>query len=234
MEGLFAWLQNNFPFILEHQNLFFFLGAAIEGLNTMILAGFLYSVGKIAFWPAVIAMVVGYCVHGQSRYWFGRLGGANAIERWIRQKPKRHERFEQLRGYFESYSGWVIVLTKATITLTDITLILAGFLKYNFKKFVLFDFIGSVGWVAVTFSIGYFFGQGYAAIGYLKNFSYAMLFLLAAVLAAFLVKRVFNDIATGTLGILAKLRSMRERVSERLDKTILSESGPDNEPKEGE
>ncbi|MEK7194880.1 MAG: DedA family protein [Patescibacteria group bacterium] len=217
MDAFFNSLQQHFPFIVEHKYVFFFLGGAIEGLNTMILAGFLYSVGKIAFWPVVIALVLGYCVHGQSRYWFGRLGGASSIEGWIKKNPKRHERFEMLRSYFERYSGWVIVLTKATISMTDPTIILAGFLRYNFKRFVLFDFIGSVGWVAVTFSIGYFFGQGYESVAYLKNITYALMFLAGAVLSAFLVKKVFNDIGSAILSITAKFQVWKDKINRHIN-----------------
>lgn len=217
MDEFFNSLQQHFPFIIEHQSIFFFLGAAIEGLNTMILAGFLYSVGKISFWPIVIALVLGYCVHGQTRYWFGRLGGASVIEKWIKKHPKRHQRFETLRSYFERYSGWVIVLTKATISLTDPTAILAGFLKYDIKKYVFFDFIGSMGWVAVTFSIGYFFGQGYESVAYLKNITYALMFLAGAVLAAFLVKKVFNDIGSAILSVTAKFKTWRDKINNHIN-----------------
>ena len=66
---------------------------------------------------------------------------------------------------------------------------MAGSLKYNLRKFALYNFIGSVGWVAMTLFIGYFFGQSYKFfIVYLRNFTYFLVFLGGAIAVIYAIK----------------------------------------------
>src|SRR3989338_1842443 len=159
MDAFLNFLQLNFPVLFSHKYIFLFLGAAIEGLNTMVLGGFLVSTKSIPFLPTFLVFTLGYTLNGYLWYAVGYFGGAKPIDRWVRTKPRSDKVITTVQSYFEKHSGKAIIITKFTFSLTIAALIMAGSLKYNLKRFTLYNFIGSIGWVAMTLFIGYFFGQ---------------------------------------------------------------------------
>ena len=55
------------------------------------------------------------------------------------------------------------------------------------------NFIGSIGWVAVTLFIGYFFGQSYKFfIEYLRGLSYFLIFLGGAIALVYVLKLILG------------------------------------------
>src|SRR3989338_2456187 len=189
MEQFLGFLQQNFPVIIAYKYLFLFLGAMIEGLNTMILGGFLVSVNTIKLLPIFLLFTLAYTINGYIWYAVGYFAGAKPIDKWGRRDQKGRKIIEKVEEYFEKYSGRAIIITKFTFSLTIATLIMAGSLKYNLKKFTLYNFIGSVGWVMVTLFIGYFFGESYRFFfSYIKGFTYILLFLGAAIALVYIVK----------------------------------------------
>lgn len=228
MDAFLQNLLNYFPLLVHYQYLLFFLGGALEGLNTMVLAGFLGSLGHIKIAPMFAVLVAAYCVNGYLWYAVGYWGGAKPIDYWLRRHKKRREAFERVRKYFERHSGWAIAVTKTTLSFTVITLVLAGFLKYSFRKFSLYNFLGSVGWVAVTFSVGYFFGQGFELFfRYFENFSYLLLFFVAAAALIYFGKRTGRTLFERWLTLASRVRQIGEAVKDGLDEILTSNDEQD-------
>src|SRR3989338_9357614 len=155
----------------------------------MVLGGFLVSVGTVKLLPIFSIFTIGYILNGYLWYTIGYFAGAKPIDKWARKDKKGRQIVEKVEEYFHKYSGRAIIFTKFTFSLTIATLIMAGSLKYNLKKFSLYNFIGSVGWVSLTLFIGYFFGQSYKFFfSYIKGFTYILLFLGAAIALVYIVK----------------------------------------------
>ena len=81
MENFLNFLQLHFPLIVEHKYIFLFLGAMIEGLNTMVLGGFLVSTGSIPLLPTLLVFTLGYTVNGYLWYLIGYFVWANSIDK---------------------------------------------------------------------------------------------------------------------------------------------------------
>ncbi|MDP3792635.1 MAG: DedA family protein [bacterium] len=221
MENLLNFLQLNFPILFEHKYIFLFLGAMIEGLNTMVLGGFLVSTGSIPLLPTFMVFTLGYTVNGYLWYLVGYFGGSTSIDKWGRKKPKSEKIINTVQHYFERHSGKAIVITKFTFSLTIAALIMAGSLKYNLKRFTLYNFIGSVGWVAMTLFIGYFFGQSYKFfIVYLKNFTYFLIFLGGAITLIYLLKLVIRSAFIRSLFMHERVKYLSEKIKNGLDRIL--------------
>ena len=221
MEHLLNFFQANFPALIEHKYLFLFLGGAIEGLNTMVLGGFLASIGSVGLFPVFVLFVFGYTINGYIWYLVGYIAGAKPIDKWGRKDPKSRRIIEKVEEYFGKYSGRAIVFTKFTFSLTIATLIMAGSLKYNLRKFSWFNFLGSIGWVVVTMFIGYFFGESYKFfLVYLKNITYFVVFLGGAIALIYILKLFFRSTFVRTLFIGEKLREFSETIKDGLDKFL--------------
>lgn len=218
MDGLLKFIEINAPFILTYKYLLVFLGAAIEGLNTMVLAGFLVSTGALKPLPTFILLVFGYTVNGYGWYAVGYFAGSKPLDRWGRKDEKGRKVIETVERYFHRYSGRAIVITKFTFSLTIATLIMAGSLKYNFKKFMFYDFVGSLGWAALTMGIGFFFGQSYQFFfKYIENVTYGIIFIALAIVLLYLLKISFKSRFVKSLQVAEKIKELGEKIKTGLD-----------------
>jgi len=221
MENIVHLFESSFPTLVEYKYLLLFLGSIFEGLNSMVLGGFLVSVGTIKLLPIFLIFTVGYIFNGYLWYSVGYFAGAKPIDKWVRKDKKGRKIVEKVEEYFHKYSGRAIVFTKFTFSLTIATLIMAGSLKYNLKKFSLYNFIGSIGWVALTLFIGYFFGQSYKFfIEYLKGLSYLILFLSGAVALVYVLKFVFGSAFIKSLFLREKLKEFSDKLKDGIDKFL--------------
>ncbi len=221
MDNFFNFFQSSFPTLIHYKYLFLFLGATIEGMNTIILAGFLASIGSIALLPMFLLSVLGVTINGYIWYMVGYFAGAKPIDKWGRKDPKSRRIIEKVEEYFGKYSGRAIVFTKLTWSLTVATLIMAGSFKYNLRKFGWYNFAGSVGWAAITFFVGYFFGQSYKLfLAYLTNVFYVLAFLGGAVTIVYLIKMSFRSAFVRSLFLADRIKELSDKLKDGIDKFL--------------
>ena len=213
-------IQDNFPILVHYRYLFLFIATLIEGFNSIILAGFLASIGSVLVVPVVLICIAGDFFNGWIWYLVGYFGGAKPIDKWGRKDPKSRKIIETVERYFQRYSGRAIIFTKLTWSLTIATMIMAGSFKYNFKKFSYYNFIGGLGWVGITFSIGYLFGKGYKAVNLVNNIGYLVLFLAGAVILVYAFKMVFKSKFIQSLTAMEHLRDLGDKFKDTIDKFL--------------
>lgn len=225
MTALFHFLQAQFPTLFTYKYFFLFAGAALEGFNTLILGGFLLAIGKVRLVPTFLLFVSGGFINGWLWYLVGFFAGAKPIDKWIIRDEKKRKVIDRIRGYFERYSGRALILTRMTLSFTVATLIMAGSLKYSPKKFSLYNLIGATGWVVITMTAGYFFGESYKHIFiYIANITYTVILLAVFIAFIYLVRILFKSAFVKSLLINEKLKEMGEKIKEGID-DFLSEGG---------
>lgn len=226
METFLNFIQTNFPVLVSHKYLFLFLGSAIEGANTMILGGFLASTGFVSLLPIFFLFLLGETINSYIWYYVGYFVGSKPIDKWGRSKPKSEKIINTVERYFERYSGRAILITKFTYSMTIATLIMAGSLKYDIKKFSLYNFIGSVGWVCMTLFTGYFFGQSYKLFSpYLRNLFYIFVFLAGAIILVYVLKVIFRSAFVRAILVHEKVRYVSDKIKNGLDKFLSNDNG---------
>ena len=221
MENVLQFVQNNLPFIVEHKYLFIFIGAAIEGMNTTILAGFLASVASISLWPAFFICLTGEVINGFAWYVVGYYAGAKPIDKWGRKDEKSRRIIEKVEAYFKRYSGRTILFAKVTWSLTIATMITAGSFKYNLKRFALYNFLGSVMWIGTVFFVGFFLGESYKYLfDYLKNFVFIFIFLGGAIALGYILKIIFRSAFIRSLFLADRIKELSDKLKDGLDKFL--------------
>lgn len=221
MEEFFNFFQAIFPTLVEHKYLFIFLGASIEGMNTTILAGFLASIASVSLWPAFFICLVGEIINGFAWYAVGYYAGAKPIDKWGRKDKKSRNIIEKVEEYFKRYSGRAILFAKVTWSLTIATMITAGSLKYDFKRFAWYNLLGSVMWIGMVFFIGFFFGESYKYLfEYLKNLVLVFIFLGGAIAIGYLLKIIFRSAYLRTLFLTERLKEFGDKVRDEIDKFL--------------
>ena len=224
MENVLQFVQDNLPFLVEHKYIFIFIGAAIEGMNTTILAGFLASVASISLWPAFFICLAGEVVNGFAWYTVGYYAGSKPIDKWGRKDKKSRSIIEKVEEYFHRYSGRAILFAKITWSLTIATMITAGSLKYNLKKFAWYNFLGSALWIGMVFFVGFFFGESYKYLfDYLKNFVLVLVFLGGAIAIGYVIKIIIRSAYIKSLFLTDRLKELSEKLKDGIDKLLSEE-----------
>lgn len=221
MENFVIFLQSNFPVLFSHKYLLLFLGSVIEGANTMILGGFLASTGFVSLLPLFFLFILGETINSYIWYFVGYFAGSKPIDKWVRSKPKSEKVINTVQRYFEKYSGRTILIAKFTYSMTVATLIMAGSLKYDIKKFSLYNVIGSVGWVFMTLFTGYFFGQSYRLLlSYIKGIGYFFIFLGGAIALIYMLKVIFKSAFIQSLLMHERVHYFSEKIKNGIDKFL--------------
>lgn len=218
MDSLLIFLQNHAPYLIEHKYLFLFLGGMIEGMNSLVLGGFVASTGQVKLQFLFPLLVAAHTINGYGWYLVGYLGGAKSLDKWGHKNKISHQVINKIENYFHRYSGRTIMFAKFTFSLEIATMILCGSLKYNLKKFSKYNFYGSAGWVGMTVFVGYFFGQSFKLIfNFLKSFTLLMLFLVLAIILIYVIKILLKKYFIGYLTIQEKIKEWTERMRDGFD-----------------
>ena len=87
----------------------------------------------------------------------------------------RREYLDDAQGFFDRYGGTAIILARFVPFVRTFVPFLAGIGSMSYRRFVLYNVVGGVGWVAVFILGGYFFG-GLEVVK--QNMSLAIIFIV--------------------------------------------------------
>jgi membrane-associated protein len=228
MDSFLGNLSTQYPLLAQYKYLILFLVASLEGFSALLFAGFLVSVNALALLPTFLVLLAGELTNGFLWYSVGYFGGAKPIDWLTRKNEKKKQIVHKVRTYFERYTGRAIILAKMTFSLTVITQILVGSLKYSFKKFSWYNFIGSFGWVVLVLTVGYFFGEGYKVFfQYWKNISHLITYIVIAIVLIYILRIAFRSIILHYLDLVEKVQRLSERIILGIDKMMADEEDLD-------
>lgn len=145
--------------------------AAIVFAETGLLVGFLlpgdsllFIVGVVAgaghlniVWVNILLMVCAIVGDGVG-YWLGRRTGPAIFNR-----PDsllfRQEHVHRTRAFYEKYGGKTIVYARFVPIVRTFAPFIAGVAGMNYRRFLLFNIFGGIGWVLLMTMAGYFLGN---------------------------------------------------------------------------
>ncbi|MBI2676427.1 MAG: DedA family protein [Candidatus Yanofskybacteria bacterium] len=224
MESFLIFIQDNAPYLISYKYLFLFLGGLIEGMNVLVLAGFIASSGQVNLWVILPILIFAHFLNGCGWYLVGYFGGAKALDKWGHKNKLGHQIINRIEEYFEKYSGRAIMFAKFTFSLEIATMILSGSLKYNLKKFFKYNLYGSVGWVFVTVFIGYFFAESFKIFfSFVKDFTLFLIFLALAIVLIYVIKILLKRYFVRYLIVQQKIREWTEKLRDGLNGILTEE-----------
>ena len=145
-----------------------FLAMFIEGIFTPIpselimpFAGYLSSTGRF-FLPLVIVIgSLGAACGSSVAYGIARKVGRPIVERYGRIIFLDAKKVDQADAWFKRWGNWGILIGHAIPGIRSVISFPAGIFKMDFKRFVIFTFMGALIWNTVLASIGYLLGEFY-------------------------------------------------------------------------
>jgi len=151
------------------------VGFFLPGDSLLFTAGFLASqdVFDIVWLNAflMVAAVLGDAVN----YYLGFQMGEHVFEKG-RLRFVKHEHLLKAKDFYERHGAMAIILARFAPLVRTFTPFVAGVARMSYRKFVVYNIAGGVGWVLSMSLAGYWLGQ----IGIVRrNFETAVLVVVA-------------------------------------------------------
>jgi membrane protein DedA with SNARE-associated domain len=144
-----------------------------------------YLVGLVAVLAAILGDNVGYAI--------GRFGGRALVLRFGKYVRLTDERLDKAEAFFARYGGFVVVGARFIEGLRQANGIVAGISRMAWPRFLGFNALGAVLWVAVWTSVGDLAGSNITPIYHtITRYSLYVLIAAAVVVAALVIRAVIR------------------------------------------
>lgn len=142
-----------------------FFGFFLPGDYLLFLAGLFCATGvlDVPIYLLISGLIIAGVLGNFVGYWFG-----------VRTGPvlfKRNDSFffkkkyvEMARAFYNKYGGMALVFGRFFPIIRTFAPIFAGVVKMEFKKFTIFNFLGSILWVSTLTLAGFFLGRKFPGI----------------------------------------------------------------------
>lgn len=125
----------------------------------LTFAGYLVHQGHLEFHLTALSGAIGCVLGSVPSYWLGRIGGRQFLEkhgRWLLITPKDLDSAEKWVSKYGDLAFFICRMLPIVRTFISLP---AGVLEANFKRFVLYTFLGSWIWSYGLVYAGVYFGD---------------------------------------------------------------------------
>ena len=161
-----------------------FVGFFLPGDNLVFIAGLLCATKpeliNMPFPVLLLSMVIAAVTGNMFGYWFGKKTG----ERLYQRKNSfffRQSHVVMTKAYYETHGGKTLILGRFLPIIRTFAPILAGVIKIDFKKFMLYNVIGAVLWIGSLGSIAFYLGKEFPEIENYLGYIFVTLIVLTAI-----------------------------------------------------
>lgn len=172
-----------------------FFGFFLPGDYLLFLAGLFCALGKIDV--DIVTLCLGLLAAGIlgnfTGYWFGHRTGPVLFQRkdtWL-YKRKYVVMAEE---FFHKYGGTALIIGRFVPIIRTFAPIFAGIVRFNFRKFILYNVSGAVVWVGILTLSGYFLGKRFPEIiHYIEYIVVGLIIVAFSPIAITLIKKYLKD-----------------------------------------
>jgi membrane-associated protein len=154
----------------------------LPGDSLLFAAGAFAALGSLSLGGLLALLILAAVLGDTVNYWVGHFLGPRLLAvKWL-IKPKH---LATTHEFFEKYGGKTIIIARFVPIVRTLAPFVAGIGRMRYRRFMSFNVIGGVAWVAICTFAGYLFGN----IPFVKkNFSLVVL----AIIAVSLLPMVFE------------------------------------------
>jgi membrane-associated protein len=176
-----------------------FFGFFLPGDYLLVLAGILCAAGivDVPIYTLVISLIIAGVLGNYAGYWFGYRTGPVLFKR--NESLFFKKRYVTMaEEFYAKHGGMALVLGRFFPIIRTFAPIFAGVVKVNFKKFTLYNLIGSITWVTTLTLAGFFLGRKYPdeIKFYLKYVILGLILITSIPLLFAYLKKVFSKETT--------------------------------------
>jgi membrane-associated protein len=141
------------------------LGLPLPATLLVLAAGAFVQQGVLDAGSTALLALGGTMLGDSGGYGLGRLG-----ERWLPGRITSSATWRRAAARFSDWGGWAIVITRFLLTpLGPATSIIAGSSHYAFGRFLAFDLLGELIWIALFGGLGYSFATSWELLSDLAS-----------------------------------------------------------------
>ena len=157
-------------------------GLPVPGESLLITSALLASQGEMHLVPLLLIAWAAAVTGDNIGYAIGRFGGRKLVFRYGSYVLISEQRLQKAEGFFRRYGGAVVVGARFLTVLRQLNGIVAGTVKMNWRRFVIYNILGAALWV--SFWTMLFYKLGEKALGFGAGFKTLQFFLLGGLVAA--------------------------------------------------
>jgi membrane-associated protein len=146
----------------------------LPGDSLLFAAGTFAGLGALDLWLVIVLLIVAAIVGDTVNYWVGAYIGPRAFGGDIRFLRKDY--LDRTHAFYEKHGGKTIILARFIPIIRTFAPFVAGVGAMSYSRFITYNVVGAVLWVALFVLGGYFFG---AIPAVRKNFTIVILAIIA-------------------------------------------------------
>jgi len=133
----------------------FVLTPFLPGDSLLFVAGWLASIGSMNIWLLFIVFSLAAIIGDTVNYFIGKYVGPKLFKG--NHFFKRY--MDEAREFYEKHGGKSIVLARFVPFIRTFMPFTAGIGMMNYRRFLAYNILGGLSWVAIFLAGGYFFGN---------------------------------------------------------------------------
>lgn len=130
----------------------------LPGDSLLFAAGAFSADGSLNVWLLFVLLSIAAIIGDTINYWVGHYIGPKVFSREnVRFLNKKH--LERTHDFYEKYGGKTIIIARFIPIIRTFAPFVAGVGSMTYWKFITYNIVGGIIWVAVCLFAGYLFGN---------------------------------------------------------------------------
>jgi membrane protein DedA with SNARE-associated domain len=146
------------------------MGILIPSEAISPFAGYLVSQGRMNFFAAVAAGVLGNLVGSWIAYFVGLWGGRELWFNYGRYVGVRAHHLKVAERWFDRYGEFAVFVSRCLPVVRTFISFPAGTARMNLAKFTFYTFVGCIPWVFALTYLGYYLGENWGEVGHFLHY----------------------------------------------------------------
>lgn len=130
----------------------------LPGDSLLFAVGAIASKGDLNVFLVVVLLSIAAILGDTVNYWIGKAIGPKVFSsessRWLNRKH-----LERTHEFYEKYGGKTIIIARFMPIIRTFAPFVAGIGKMSYGKFLLYNVVGGILWIALFTYAGFFFGE---------------------------------------------------------------------------
>ncbi len=130
----------------------------LPGDSLLFAAGTFAGLGALSYWPLFFLLCAAAILGDTLNYAIGHYLGPKVFH-YPRSRFFNPDHLRKTHAFYEKYGGKTIIIARFVPIVRTFAPFVAGIGAMSYGKFIAYNVVGGVLWVAVCLSAGYFFGN---------------------------------------------------------------------------
>ena len=129
----------------------------LPGDSLLFAAGSFAALGSLSPWVLFALLGLAAVLGDTVNYWIGKSVGERAFSGTIRWLKKEH--LDRTHEFYEKHGGKTIILARFIPIIRTFAPFVAGVGSMTYPRFITYNVVGGIAWVAIFTFMGFFFGN---------------------------------------------------------------------------